>query len=254
MARPAKQTPIAVFEENIDDAGRLLLLSEALLNQRVRKMRVEPRSAVGDALRVPTGKRAHLDCCESNDLFVVLLPGGRLTRDHFGDSGLRPLLRQAVVAVSAAVETYVADKACCYISDALKDPPPRLKEVPLTLVGAMEVDAAYSRRRWGYRKVLENYLREVASPAPSSVGKVFSVVGRKVDWKKLDGSRGVKHGSTENDLAALYGRRNRVAHSGDRSGSGKAQIKLDEVQGFVQSARSIVETLDKQLDNAPRPA
>ena len=66
-----------------------------------------------------------------SELFRVLKPGGAATREHFTEPELRPLLRQAVVAISAAVESYVAEKASSLVSEALKmDPlPPRLSQM-----------------------------------------------------------------------------------------------------------------------------
>lgn len=244
-------SPLDVFEDNMADADRLVALAEALLNTRARRMRRELREAVGDALGVLRRDREALDCVESDDVFVVLKPGGRFGRAHFTEPELRPLLRQAVVATSAAVETYIADKACEYIPVALSTPrPPRLKEVSVNLSEILDLDAQYTRRGWGYRRILQTYLRDTASPAPNKVGIVFSIVGQKVDWARLDASRKVARGRSMKDLEALYERRNGIAHQADRAGKGRRSISLDEVRELLAGARSVVEALDSQLGSA----
>ena len=132
-ATMAGRTPIQVFEDNITDADRLLHLTRVLLNTRTRQMRTELRDRVGEAMRVPRKKRADLDCVESDDVFLVLKPEGPARREHFAEPQLRPLLRQAVVAIAAAVESYITEKACCFIGDALRSPNRKLLEVPVTV-------------------------------------------------------------------------------------------------------------------------
>ena len=107
--RKRKPKPYAAFKDNIADAEALLNYAIAFENRRSRSMRRELRGHIGDALRVPQKQRDKLDCLESDDVFLVFLPGGSLNRGHFRD--LRPLLRQSLVAACAALETYVADKA-----------------------------------------------------------------------------------------------------------------------------------------------
>jgi len=51
---------------------------------------------------------------------VVLKPGSALTREDLRDS--RPLLRQALVAACAAVETYMFDKAMSQIGPLIRYP------------------------------------------------------------------------------------------------------------------------------------
>jgi len=184
---------------------------------------------------------------ESDEVFVVLKPGGHFTRTYFTERELRPLLRQAVVAISAAVETYVADKACEYIPAALRDRPPRLKQVSVNLNDVLDIDGKYKRRGWGYRKILQAYLRDTASPAPSQIGRVLSVVGQKLDWGKLDLARSVTPGRSEQDLETLYARRNSIAHQADRQGRGRRSITIAEVVDLLASAQGVVEAIDAQL-------
>src|SRR5680860_752012 len=110
MARSPKPSALEAFEANVADAEMLLALSTALKNRRVRRMRAELRERIGEALGVTRGRRGGLDCIESDDLFVVLKTDGRVSRDDLREEALRPLLRQAVVAIAAAIETYVADR------------------------------------------------------------------------------------------------------------------------------------------------
>lgn len=109
MGRPVKQTPIKVFEDNISDAERLLMLTTVLINTRTRRIRSELRERLGTAMKIARRRWDELDCVESADLLVVLKPGGAARREHFDEPELRPLLRQAIVAVAAAVESYVAE-------------------------------------------------------------------------------------------------------------------------------------------------
>ena len=140
MARPTKLKPIDVFEDNIGDADRLIGLTRALANTRKRRMRAERRRSFGEVLRIPARDQDRLDCVESDDVFVVLKPNGAIERQDLTESELRPLLRQAVVAISAAVESYVAEKACSYIGSAMKDPSKRLRELSMSLGDVLDVE------------------------------------------------------------------------------------------------------------------
>jgi hypothetical protein len=149
MAGKAKPTPIDVFEDNISGAARLIGLTKALENTRKYRMRKERREALGIALDLPKKDWDKLDWVESPDVFVILRPGGAFDRSDFTEPELRPLLRQAIVAIAAAVESYVAEKACCYIGDALDGMPDRLRQVPISIGEVIEIEERYQRRRWG---------------------------------------------------------------------------------------------------------
>jgi len=101
-------------------------------------MRAERRQSVGNALRIPRRDHGRLDCVESSDVSIVLKPSGALTRAQFSEPELRPLLRQAIVAISAAVESYIAEKAHSYAGDGLDEPTERLRGLAI---------AALSKRR-----------------------------------------------------------------------------------------------------------
>ncbi len=248
MTQVPASTPLTVFEDNIGDAERLIQLTRALLNTRTYRMRKEKRQRVGEALRIPLKNHDELDCAESDALFVVMKPGGVATRDHFTEPELRPLLRQSVVAIAAAIESYVAEKACCYIAEALKatPQPARLLSMPLTLEDALLLEH-YERRGWGHRKLIKAHLEREASASSRKIGEVFSTVGRKGFWPKVDGRRKVTKGTSEKQLDELAERRNRIAHSGDRVGRGRAQLDVSEVDAHFGNAKSIVEALDAVL-------
>jgi len=247
MTGKRQPTPIEVFEANIADAERLVAFARALTNGRKYGMRRELRESVGAALRVPKNKWGDLDCVESNDVFVVLMPGGGVRRGHFTEMELRPLLRQAVVAAAAAVESYVAEKAATYAASALAAPPERLKEVAITLVDVMEIENRYKRRAWGYRAVLEAHLSREASSDPGKIGKVFSTVGQKKFWPKVDARRKVRNGTSEAELQALAARRNKIAHTGDRTPTGRSQLTLADAEAHVANARSVIEAMEAVL-------
>jgi hypothetical protein len=247
VAGKRQLTPIEVFEANIGDAERLIAFARALTNGRKYGMRRELRESVGAALRVPKNKWGDLDCVESDDVFVVLMPGGAVRRAHFTQVELRPLLRQAVVAAAAAVESYVAEKAATYVATALAAPPERLKEVSMTLIDVMEIENRYKRRAWGYRAVLEAHLSQEASADPGQIGKVLSTVGQKGFWPKVDARRHVSKGMSETQLRALAQRRNKIAHTGDRTPTGRSQLALTDADTHVANARSIIEAMEAVL-------
>ncbi len=231
------------------DARGLLELAGALGNQRQRRMRRELREKVGEALGVQKRHRDSLDCVESDRVFVILKPDKGLARDDFADEALRPLLRQAIVAIAAAVETYVADQADCMIGSALSlDPLPKgLRELSVSMADVLDLER-YERRGWGYRRLLEDHLRHEASAAPSKIGQVFATVGVEKLWKQVDTQRKVKKGTSEVQMDALAKRRNQIAHSADWVGRGRAALEKDEVAAFERDAREIVEAIDAVLD------
>ena len=167
----SNHAPHDAFKDNIADADALLGYTLAFQNQRKRRMRRELRERVGDALNLPAKQREQLDCVESNDLFVVFKPDGSLKREDFDD--LRPMLRQSLVAACAALETYVADKTMKYVGAALKGDklPPRMKDIPLTVGHWADIEERYERRVWGIRSVVDEYIRETSSTAPSAIAK-----------------------------------------------------------------------------------
>lgn len=245
----SRLSPLDVFEDNIADADRLIGLTRVLLNTRSRKMRRELRDSFGRMMRLPRRTWQDLDCVESADVFVLLKPDGAAERAHFDEPELRPLLRQAVVAISAAVESYVAEKAASLVSEALRsDPvPPRLAQMAVKFEDVLWVEKNYQRRGWGHRQLIKEHLISEASPDPGQIGKVFSTVGQSGLWAKVDKQRRVAKGTSETQARALAERRNRIAHAADRAGGGRAQLTLSEVESFYDNAKSIVEAMDSVI-------
>lgn len=247
MAGIPKPTPIEVFEDNIAAAERLVVLTKALLNTRKYKMRKERREAMGTALNLPKKDRDRLDWVESPDVFVILKPGSAFSREIFSEPELRPLLRQAVVAIAAAVESYVAEKACSCISSALDAPPDRLRNLAISFGDIVDIEERYKRRRWGYRDLIEAHLQREASSSPAKIGIVLSTVGKKNFWTPVDAKRGVSKGTSETQLEDLCQRRNRIAHSGDRVGLKHATLAIGEVEAHLTNAKSIIEAMEAVL-------
>jgi hypothetical protein len=244
-----RPTPIEAFEANIDDAERLLSLCRSLTNARKRRMRPELQERFGEAMKIGKRRRGQLDCVESSDLFLIIKPNGTVARDHFAEPQLRPLLRQSVVAVAAAVETYVADKACCYLSEALRAPdrPPRLDRISLTLGDLLRMEERYVKRGWGRRELVKQHIEDLASTHPDVIGRVFSMVGKEKFWGRVDQHRKVRSGTSRRELLALSDRRNRIAHTGDRQGTRRAALSLRDADAYFHNGKSVVEALEAVL-------
>lgn len=209
-------------------------------------MRAEKRAKLGEALGIPKKSHAELDCIESADIFAVFPPGSKISRDRFSEVALRPLLRQAVVAACAAVETFVGDRVMERFSGALDQatPPDRLLALPMTVGNWLDIEG-YERRKWGLRKAVgEEVRRRVASASPSRIGIAFSLVGEKDLWKRVDAHRQVKKGASAAALERIYERRNAIDHAGDRKGHGRAAIRVDEVDADLACVVEIVDALD----------
>ena len=210
-------------------------------------MREELRNKVGEALKVSAHKRKVLDCLESEDLFVVFKPDGQLDRSRFED--LRPLVRQALVAACAALETYVADKTMESVGVILREGnlPSRMKSISLTIGHWAEIEENYERRRWGIRAIIDEYIRDTSSTAPSSIGFVLSIIGVK-EWSVgVDKARGVEKQTTVRQLDAITHRRNVIAHSADRKGRGRAPIDLTYVEEQLRIIEEVVDALEKVI-------
>lgn len=91
-----------MFEQNIADGERLILLSKTLQNERKRRMRQERREAISNAVRTSKRDRELLDIAENDQVLIVFKPNSDGLAKHFEEGELRPLLRQAVVAIAAA--------------------------------------------------------------------------------------------------------------------------------------------------------
>jgi hypothetical protein len=256
MGAPKKQAARAAFDLNMEDAEILVNLAEMLTNRRARKMRREMRQRIGDALRIPQKARDHLECLESDIAFVAFKPGNAEWRERLDEPNLRPLLRQAIVAGCAAVETYCADRVIERLPAVLKrDPPPsRLLEMSMTVQDYLRIEQDYVRKTWGLRQLIELEVREKASTAPSQIGALFALVGESKVLARVDAQRKVGKNSTHTTLERVTKRRNRIAHQGDRVNRSRAMITVEEVRTDLAALRSIVHTLDDITCQTATPA
>lgn len=247
MTGKPKPKPLEAFEDNMADARSLVLLAEAVTNLRARRMRRELRERVGEAIKSPKKQWADLDCVESGDLFIVILPASRLVRSDLQNRA--PLLRQAVVAGCAATETYLSDRV---IERARKlvtanGELGRLGKIPMS-VGQWDAVEAYQYRRRGITEcVIAPWVRERSSTAPNIVGELLALVGIDKPLHRLDNARAVAKGTTEAELLEISERRNRIAHSGDRKGHGRASIETGEVRRQLDCLESIVQAIEAVL-------
>lgn len=114
----------------------------------------------------------------------------------------------------------------------------------MTVADWLAIEERYERRRWGLREIIEAEFDKMASGSPSEIGKLMSAVGVKGVWPLVDQQRKVAKGRSEAELTRIVDRRNRIAHTGDRAGRGRAEITLGEVETDLACVRSVVEGLD----------
>ena len=195
-----------------------------------------------------SSQQEDLDCLQSDDVFMVFMPSGNLSRDQFVD--LRPLLRQSLVAACAAFETYLADKAMDYVGHvfASNRMPTNMRDISLTVADWVKIEENYKRRRWGIRSIVEDHIRLESSTAPNRVGKVLSIIGVNNWSRQVDRIREVGSGTTESELLQITRRRNLIAHTADRKGRGRASIQSEEVQRQIETIKEVVQAIEKVLD------
>jgi hypothetical protein len=234
------------FDLNMNDAETLVSIAKLLENERINRMRAELRTRIGTALRIPRAKHSALECLENQQVFIAFKPGSAHLRGSLTQENLRPLLRQALVAGCAAVETYVADRTMELLGPVLraKEKPPRLLELTMAVQQYLKVQS-YQRQNWGLRDLIEDQVLLKASTSPSSIGMLMSMVGVPKVWAAVDAKRGVVKGSSEKALETITQRRNRIAHSGDRQGRGRAPITVTEVERDLACLVEIVSALDQ---------
>jgi hypothetical protein len=245
----AKATPLEAFQDNMRDAHLLVTLAEGLTNSRARRMRRELRERVGAAWKVPSKLRDQLDCLESADVYLTFKPGSRLSRQDFVDH--RPLLRQALVAACAATETYLADKIMCGMAELTKSPEAateRLGRLSLSVEDWLYIEKNYKYRRRGLHvRVIERRVREFASTSPTKVGELLSLAGVPNPQKQLDHHRQVAKGDTYALLDRVTQRRNKIVHTGDRSGRTRAALTIGEVKEDLAGLESVVSAIERVL-------
>lgn len=197
-------------------------------------------------MKLPQRCWDELDCVESAQVLVVFKPGAALSRDHFVDH--KPLLRQALVAACAATETYLADVAMSQMSrltTSEQAATTRLRALPMTVGDWLHLEQRYKYRRRGlHEQVIRRQVEELASTDPSKVGALFSLLGIS-DWtRKMDHHRACQRGETFELLDRLTKRRNKIVHTGDRQGLGRAPITVAEVKGDLAALESIVGAME----------
>ena len=244
MGNMLKPSARDAFDLNMADAEMLVELGKLLRNRRSRRMRVERRERIGHALGIGQRRWKDLECLENEAIFMTLKPGHGNWRTRLDEAGLRPLLRQALVAACAAVETFCADRVMERYGAAIKAPSPCLLELRMTLGDYSYITDNFKRPGWGLRQIVELEVRKRASPAPSQIGELFGLIGEKDLMGRVDTLRKVEKGSSTETLERIVTRRNLIAHTGDRKGRGRAAITIPEVEADISYIISIVDALD----------
>lgn len=248
MGNIPKNSARDAFDLNIADAKMLIELAKLLSNQRTRRMRIELRERIGHALSFPRRQWPDIECLENEKVFMTFKPGHADWREQLDGENLRPLLRQALVAACAAVETFCADRVMELYGGAMRcsPQPSRLMALTMTVEDYIFIDKKYQRRGWGLRQVVELEVRKRASPAPSQIGELFGIVGEKNLLNRVDVRRKTPKGTSGSALERIVERRNLIAHTGDRKGRGRAAISIDEVEADLNTIVSIISALDEE--------
>jgi len=79
---------------------------------------------------------------------------------------------------------------------------------------------------------------------------LFAIVGQKGLWKRVDNHRKVDAEDSENTLDRINERRNRIAHTGDRVGRGRATISTDEVSADLGCIIDVVDAIHAVTDSS----
>ena len=248
MASTARQS---AFETNMADAELLVRWAFSIKNSRQRRERAELRQRVGAALDIPQKRRPDIAVVESNELLIVIKPESTVSRDDFAD--VQPLLRQAVVAGCAATETFLSDLVMDHIAQVTasrKDLPSKLTNVPMTVGQWLDIDRDYKYQRRGlHERVLRDYVARSSSTSPRRMGELLALLGVTKWSQRLDDVRGVVPQSSVTFLDMVSQRRNRIAHTGDRSGRSRALITSDEVSDILNGLRSVVVGLNRIVED-----
>lgn len=75
----------------------------------------------------------------------------------------------------------------------------------------------------------------------------MSLIGVQNWSKQLDQLRGVPAGQTVEFLEQITSRRNRIAHSADRQGFGRAQLTIEEARDGLDSIVSVVGAMESLI-------
>lgn len=242
MAGVRKPTALEAFQDNF---------AEALTNTRKYRMRKELREKIGESLRVGKNGWDKLDCIESPEVFVVLMPESRFSRDQFQHQ--EAMLRQAVVAGCTALETYVGDKTIAEVRKIIgrtnrSGPlPSPLAALELRLDTWEKVERFQRRRLAITDHFIRDEIRERSSTHPQRIKELLKMAGVEDPLSLIDEARGLVRGTTHRELETLNERRNRIAHSGDRNGRGRARIDaptvrtgLDQIEAIVHATETMI--------------
>lgn len=246
MTRTGRTKPSAIdaFEETLSDAQALIDHAAVFQNGRSRRIRAELRHRLAEALRIAKGERDEIDGIESSDVFVVLKPGARVTRDCFTADALVPLLRQVFVICCAAVETYVADRTMELLRGRLRgEIAPELACLEMSVGEVIRIEKRYKRRLAGVRQAIDDKVRQEASPAPDRVAYTLKMAGVKNLWREVDKKRGLSANESSKQLQSIVNRRNRIAHCGDRAGRGRGHVTIGQARSALEQVREIVEAI-----------
>jgi RiboL-PSP-HEPN len=248
MGSRAKSSAREAFDLNMADAEMLVELAKLLNNRRTRRMRLELRERLGTAFGIAKRRWPEMECLENDRIFVIFKPGHAHWRGQLESQNLSPLLRQALVAACAAIETFCADRVMELYSTARKSnpPPSRLLALTMSVENYITIEERYERRSWGLRQVVELEVRKRASPAPAQIGELFGIVGQKNLLNRIDARRGLPKGTSTQALEKIVERRNLIAHTGDRKGRGRATISVAEVEEDLKTVASIISALDEE--------
>lgn len=242
-------SPLAAFEDNIQDAIILVNRAKFLSTIGMRKLQSARTELVCDFLKIPKRDRGDVLCLENDHLFFVIKKDVGFGLDEMKNAD--PLYRQAIVAGCAALESYVADIMIQHLDFALglKEPSSKLTGMPITLREWHEIDSKYVQGIRGVKKIIRENIKKSAGPSSASVGYIMSMM-QLTGWStKVDNERKLTNGvTTVAQLDMIANRRNVIAHSGDRGPRNtKAPIDAKTVDEYLQIIKSIVEALDKVI-------
>jgi hypothetical protein len=206
--------PLDDFKASISDAERMLALAAGLSDVRVQRMRADAKQTLGAALRVPSEQRPHLERAEGTGAWIIIKPGAELRRDMFGAEALKPLVRQSVVVIAAAVEAYVAER----------------------VNGAWEAMLATSTVPAAARARLARDVERRASAAPESIRDAFVRIGITVDLARMQADDGARASDVLGELRTM---RNAIAH-----GATARSPDVHRVRKLLGHVRDVIERLD----------
>ena len=184
-------------------------------------MRVDFKQTLGAALKVPSDQRELLERAEGSGAWVILKPNAKLRRDMFGEKALEPLIRQSVVVIAAAVESFVAD---CVVATLQR-----------MLDGSSMPSAAVD--------LLIKEVRFDASADPKTIKELFRRVGVDDVLVAASAIAGFKINQT---LSHLVEARNKIAH-----GAVPGAPTCDAGLGLLEETRAVVKALDAALAQEP---